>query len=149
MYSEDHETATTALGSVRRAMGTVESDADLANLARSPEAKIRATVGEMVETPLTVLLKLAVDEAPAVRAAVGRNPRADLPLAVREALAADKAIEVQFGLLKCPTLPESILAKLTHASNRDVANAAKVRAKARKSSGGALPVLSQVGFASS
>jgi len=130
-------------------MASVNGDADLANLARSHEAKIRAAVAEAPQTPLTTLLILASDEAPTVRAGVARNPRADLPVEVRENLARDKSIEVQFGLLKCPTLPESVLVRLGKSGARDVAAAAKQRMKTRKTSGGAQPVFGQVGFASS
>ena len=149
MYSEDYVHGTTALGSVQKAMESVTSDADLAHLGRSDEAKIRAAVAENPQTPLTTLLILAADPAPVVRAGVARNPRVDLPLEVREALVHDKSVEVQFGLLKCPTLPDSILAKLAKSTIKEIAAGAKEMAKTPKSSGGAQPVFGQVGFASS
>ncbi|MBN2177707.1 MAG: hypothetical protein JW722_08675 [Demequinaceae bacterium] len=149
MYSEDYVRETTALGSVQKAMASVNGDADLAFLARSHEAKIRAAVAEAPQTPLTTLLILASDAVPAVRAGVARNPRADLPVEVRETLARDKSIDVQFGLLKCPTLPDSVLARLAKSGAKDVASTAKERMKMRKTSGGAQPAFGQVGFASS
>ncbi len=149
MYSEDYEKGAAALEAVRIATDSITSDAELAALARAPEAKVRAAVGEQAKTPLGVLLVLATDTAPAVRAAVGRNPRVDLPLKVRETLAQDKSVEVLFGLLKCPTLPDAILARLAKSSVREVAAAAKERAKVHKTSGGAQPVFGQVGLAPS
>lgn len=149
MYSEDYVRETTALGSVQKAMSSVTSDADLAYLARSHEAKIRAAVAEAPQTPLTTLLILAADAAPAVRAGVARNPRMDLPIEVREILAQDKSIEVQFALLKCPTLPDSVLARMARSGVKELAAAAKDRAKTHKASGGAQPAFGQVGFASS
>jgi hypothetical protein len=149
MYSEDYVRGTTAIGSAQKAMASVTSDADLAALARSPEAKIRAAVGESPLTPLTTLLLLARDEAPVVRAAVGRNPRPDLPVEVREALAQDKSAEVLFGLVKCPAIPQHVLARLAKSNVREVAVAAKSRMEAPRPTGGAQPVFTQMGFASS
>ena len=149
MYSEDYVHETTALGSVQKAMESVTSDADLAKLARSHEAKIRAAVAEAPQTPLTTLLVLAADSVPAVRAGVARNTRTDLPVEVRETLAQDKSIDVQFALLRCPVLPESALAKLAKSGHKEVSSVAKERVKERKASGGAQPAFGQVGFASS
>ncbi len=149
MYSEDYSQEKTALGSVQKAMASVNGDADLATLARSHEAKIRAAVAEAPRTPLTTLLILAADVVPAVRAGVARNPRVDLPVEVRETLAQDKSIDVQFALLKCPVLPDSALAKLARSGHKEVSSAAKERVKERKASGGAQPAFGQVGFASS
>lgn len=149
MYSEDYVRGTTALGSVQKAMATVTSDADLATLARSPEAKIRVAVGESPLTPLTTLLMLSTDEAPSVRAAVARNPRPDLPVQIRETLADDKSVEVLFGLVKCPALPDHLLSKLARSSVKEIQAAVKDRMKAPRPSGGAQPVFTQVGFASS
>jgi hypothetical protein len=149
MYSEDYVRGTTALGSVQKAMASVTSDADLAALARSPEAKIRAAVGESPLTPLTTLLLLSSDEAPTVRAAVARNPRPDIPVQIRETLAEDKSVEVLFGLIKCPALPEHLLSKLARSSVKEISVAAKDQMKVPRPSGGAQPVFTQVGFASS
>ena len=118
-------------------------------MARSDELMVRVAVGERPQTPLTSLLILAADEAPAVRAAVGRNPRADIPIEVRENLAKDKSPEVLHALIRCESMPEAVLSKLTRSFNRDVAHAAKTRLKERKRSGGASPAVGQVGLASS
>ena len=149
MYSEDYVRETTALGSVQRAMASVNGDADLAQLARSHEAKIRAAVAEAPQTPLTTLVVLASDTTPAVRAGVARNPRDDIPEELRERLAGDKSVEVLRALLRCPTLPERILAKLAKSRVKEISTVAKQRAKTRKSSDELMPVFGQVGFASS
>jgi len=149
MYSEDYVRGTTALGSVQMAMASVTSDADLATLARSSEAKIRAAVAEAPQTPLTTLLILASDEAPSVRAGVARNPRTDLPVEIRETLAQDKSVEVLFGLVKCPAVPEHILSKLAKSSVKDLAAAAKEKMQAPRASSAGYPSFSQVSFASS
>ncbi len=149
MYSEDYVRETTALGSVQKAMASVNGDADLAQLARSHEAKIRAAVAEAPQTPLTTLVVLASDGTPAVRAGVARNPRADMPVGLRETLAEDQSSEVLFALLRCPTLPDKILARLAKSGMKEIATGAKERAKSSKSSDGAQPVFGQVGFASS
>ncbi len=147
MFSEDYAVRT-ALSSAERAKDPNLTDNDLAELSRSDEVKVRAAVGERVETPLTVLVRLASDPAPAVRAAVGRNPRRDIPLEVRSQLVQDKSAEVLHALIRCETLPEEILQKLARSWNRDVALAAKVAQKARKKSA-AVPAVGQVGLASS
>jgi len=127
MFSEGYESGKTALSSVNQVMRDDLTDSELAVLGRSEEAKIRAAVAERPLTPLTTLLRLASDEAPSVRAGVARNPRSDLPIEVREALATDKDITVQLALLRCPTVPEAIVRKMGRSWNREVAAAAKKR----------------------
>lgn len=147
MFSEGYERGTTALSSVSQVMRDDLTDGELATLARSEEVKIRAAVAERVQTPLTSLLILATDAAPSVRAAVARNPRADIPLEVRESLARDASPEVLFALVRCESVPDSILAKLQRSSIKDLAAAAKERAKAPRPAPGF--GVAQVGLASS
>lgn len=149
MYSEDQARGTTALERVQKAMASANGDAELATLARSHEARIRAAVAEAPQTPLTVLIILAKDRVPDVRAGVARNSRVDLPAEVRETLARDKNMDVQIGLLECPVLPETALSRLARSGYRKVSSIAKDRIKALKTSGGAQPAFGQVGFASS
>src|SRR5512143_106677 len=112
MFSEDYEGGKTALNSVAKVMRDDLTDGELATLARSDQLKIRAAVGERVRTPLTSLLILAADESPAVRAGVARNPRVDMPVEMREALAQDKSAEVLLALISCPAVPEKVLSRL-------------------------------------
>lgn len=149
MFSEDYARDTTALGSVQKVMRDDLTDSELASLARSGELKIRAAVAEHSQTPLTSLVKLASDEAPGVRAAVARNSRVDIPLEVRETLARDKSLEVLFALVKCESVPGSILSKLARSTNREVAAAAKDRMKRKPIAGAVVSAIGQVGFASS
>jgi hypothetical protein len=125
------------------------TDGELATLARSDQLKVRAAVGERVGTPLTSLLILATDESPSVRAGVARNPRVDIPVELREALAQDKSTEVLLALVECPAVPEKILSRLAHSWNREVASAAKERQRGIKMSGVVASAVGQVGFASS
>jgi hypothetical protein len=135
MFSEDYEGGRTARNSVAAVMRDDLTDGELAMLARSEQLKVRAAVGERVRTPLTSLLILAVDESPAVRAGVARNPRVDIPVELREALAQDKSAEVLVALIQCPALPEKILSRLARSWNREVASAAKERQRSLKASG--------------
>ena len=127
MFSEGYESGKTALSSVNSVMRDDLTEAELATLARSDEAKIRAAVAERPTTPLTTLLKLSTDEVPAVRAGVARNPRTDMPIEIREDLAKDKDETVLFALIRCPAVPEQILRRLSRSWNREVAAAAKKR----------------------
>ena len=149
MFSEDYEGGRTALNSVAKVMRDDLTDGELATLARSDQLKIRAAVGERVRTPLTSLLILASDESPAVRAGVARNPRVDMPVEMREALAQDKSAEVLLALIECPAVPEKILSRLARSWNREVASAAKERQRNLKMSGAVASAVGQVGFASS
>ena len=146
MFSEDYGRQT-AIGSAKKALDPNLTDGELAKMARSDEVKIRAVVGERTQTPLTSLLQLANDPAPAVRAAVARNPRTDIPIDVRANLAQDKSPEVLHALIRCEAVPEEILSRLGRSWNREVAAAAKVRAKSLKAA--PVPALGQVGLASS
>jgi hypothetical protein len=127
MFSEGYESDKTALGRVNQVMRDDLTDGELAVLGRSEEAKIRAAVAERPLTPLLTLLKLSSDEAAVVRAGVARNPRSDIPIEVREALAKDKDISVLLALIRCPAVPEPILRKLGRSWNKEVAAAAKKR----------------------
>ncbi len=148
MFSLDYESGQTARSSVSRVMRDDLTDGELAVLGRSEEVMIRAAVGERPQTPMTTLIVLANDEAPWVRAAVARNPRPDIPLEVRESLAQDKSHEVQLALIAGVSVPDSILSRLSHSWNRDVASAAKDRQKSLKASGAVASAVGQVGFAS-
>jgi hypothetical protein len=149
MFSEDHEGGQTARNSVAKIMRDDLTDGELATLARSDQLKVRAAVGERPQTPLTTLLILAADEAPAVRAGVARNPRIDIPYDLREMLAQDKSPEVLFALIRNPSVPEKILGKLVRSRNRDVSSAAKERQRSLRRSDAPAPAVGQVGFASS
>ncbi len=146
MFSEEYGRQT-ALGSAKKALDPNLTDDELAGMARSDEVKIRAVVAERTQTPLTSLLQLANDPAPAVRAGVARNPRTDIPIDVRDSLAQDKNPEVLHALIRCEAVPPEILSRLGRSWNRDVAAAAKVRAKSLKT----VPPLAvgSVGLASS
>jgi len=126
MFSDSHQTQT-ALNSAQRALDPNLTDNELAQLARSDEAKVRAAVAERPATPLTTLLKLAADVAPTVRAGVARNPRVDIPIELREDLAKDKSTEVVFALIQNPAVPDSLVGKLARSRQRDVAAAARKR----------------------
>ncbi len=149
MFSSDYEGGLTARNSVAKVMREDLTDGELAVLARSDQVMIRAAVGARPQTPLTTLIVLANDESPFVRAAVARNPRTDLPIEVRENLAQDKSREVQLGLLECDAVPDSIVSRLSRSWNREVATAAKEKARSRTKSGASTPAVGQVGFASS
>jgi len=132
MFSENYSRQT-ALASANKALAIDLSDHELATLARSEEAKVRAAVAERPTTPLTSLLLLALDVSPAVRAGVARNPRADMPIEVRQDLAKDKSSEVVFALIDNPATPESILNKFLRSFHRDYAVAAREALNNRKS----------------
>lgn len=131
MFSENY-TPRTALGSAERAHDPSLTDGELAMLARSEESKVRAVVAARPQTPLTTLIKLADDVSPAVRAGVAANPRLDIPLEMREELAADKSPEVLYAVVRCEATPVSVVQKVARNRNRDVALAAKSRLKAIK-----------------
>lgn len=103
------------------------TDHELATLARSYESKVRAAVAEREATPLTSLVLLAQDASPAVRCGVARNPRADMPLSIRQDLARDKSPEVLFALIANPAVPRSIIAKLARARHKEYSAAARRR----------------------
>jgi hypothetical protein len=149
MSTEEFGKGASALEAIRQATDSVTSDAYFAALARAREARVRAAIAEGPDTPLAVLLILAKDVAPAVRAAVARNPRVDLPLQIRETLAQDKSVEVLLGLIDCPNLPDVVLSKLSRSTVKKVAIAAKERTKIRNVFGGSSPKFGQVRLASS
>ena len=132
MFSENYSRQT-AIASATKVLAADLSDHELATLARSEEAKVRAAVAERANTPLTSLLLLAQDVAPAVRAGVARNPRPDLPVEIRQDLAKDKSSEVVYALIDNPATPDSILTKFTRSFHRDYAVAAKEALNKRKS----------------
>jgi hypothetical protein len=103
------------------------SDNDLAQLARSDEAKVRAGAAAHPNTPLTLILKLALDEAPSVRAGVARNPRRDIPEEVFRELANDKAPDVVFALIANDSVPDSVIARVVRGKHKDATGPAKAR----------------------
>jgi len=131
MFSENYSRQT-AIASATKVLAADLTDHELATLARSEEAKVRAAVAERPTTPLTSLLLLAQDVAPAVRAGVARNARPDLPIELRQDLAKDKSSEVVYALIDNPATPDSILTKFTRSFHRDYAIAAKQALYARK-----------------
>jgi len=131
MFSENYSRQT-AIASATKVLAADLTDHELATLARSEEAKVRAAVAERPNTPLTSLLLLAQDVAPAVRAGVARNSRADLPIELRQDLAKDKSSEVVYALIDNPATPDSILSKFTRSFHRDYAVAAKEALNKRK-----------------
>ena len=131
MFSENYSRQT-AIASATKVLAADLTDHELATLARSEEAKVRAAVAERPNTPLTSLLLLAQDVAPAVRAGVARNQRPDLPIEMRQDLAKDKSSEVVYALIENPATPESVLSRLTRSFHRDYAGAAKAAMTARK-----------------
>jgi len=108
------------------------SEWELSKLGQSDELITRTIVAGRPNTPVTTLARLAVDQVPAVRASVARNPREDIPIEIRETLARDKSSEVLHALIGCKTIPESILLKLAKSWHRDISSGAKARMKSRK-----------------
>jgi hypothetical protein len=118
------------------------TDVDLAQLARSDEAKVRAGAAAHPNTPLTLILKLATDEANSVRAGVARNPRKDIPEEVLRELANDKAADVVFALIANDSVPDSVIARVMRGKHKDAVGPAKARlAKGSGSRGGLLGAL--------
>lgn len=146
MFSELNEQQT-ALQSAQKILDDNLTDHDLARLASSDEAKIRSAVAERANTPMTTIIRLATDIAPAVRAGVARNQRVDLPLEIREDLAKDKSPEVVFALIANPAVPAAVLGKLARGRNREYALAARERLSG--SGGAAAKFLGVLGIASS
>lgn len=144
MFSENYSRQT-ALASMEKALDPDLSDAALASLARSEEAKVRAAVAERPATPLTTLLKLMTDPASSVRVGVARNQRPDMPLDVHEHLAQDKAVEVIYALIENPTVPDSVIGRLARHFHKEYASAARNRLASK---GGAAKVLGRFGIAS-
>lgn len=103
------------------------SDNDLAQLARSEEATVRAGAAAHPNTPMTIILKMARDEAPAVRAGVARNPRTDIPEDIWRELATDNAAEVVFALIANLSVPDAVVARAAKSKHKDAGGAAKAR----------------------
>ncbi len=103
------------------------SDNDLAQLARSEEATVRAGAAAHPNTPMTLILQLARDEAPAVRAGVARNPRIGIPEEVLRELATDNAAEVVFALIANESVPDAVVARAARSKHKDAAGYAKAR----------------------
>ncbi len=131
MFSENYSRQT-AIASATKVLAADLTDHELATLARSEEAKVRAAVAERPTTPLTSLLLLAQDVSPAVRAGVARNRRPDMPVEMRQDLAKDKSSEVVYAVIENPATPDAVLAKLTRSFHRDYAGAAKQAIYQRK-----------------
>ena len=126
MFSDNYQQQT-AIGSAQRTLDASLTDHELAQLAHSEEAMVRAAVAERVDAPLTTLVRLASDVSPAVRAGVARNQRVDLPIELREDLAKDKSYEVVVALIQNPSLPIGMVRKLARSRNREVAQVARKR----------------------
>ena len=103
------------------------SDHDLAQLARSDEAKVRAGVASHANTPMTILLQLARDEAHPVRAGLARNPRKDIPEEVLRDLAADLSPDVVLALISNDAVPDSVIARILRGKHKEAYGPAKAR----------------------
>ena len=145
MFSENYSRQT-ALASVEKALDPNLSDHELATLARSEEAKVRAAVAERPAMPLTTLLMLARDPSPAVRCGVARNPRADMPIDLHRDLASDKSPDVVFALIENPQVPDSVIAKIARQVHKEYAADARARLASK---GGAAKILGRFGIATS
>ena len=126
MFSDNYQQQT-AISSAQRILDASLTDHELAQLAHSDEAKVRAAVAERVDAPLTTLVRLASDVSPTVRAGVARNQRIDLPIELREDLARDKSHEVVVALIHNPAVPSSLVGKLARSRNREIATVARKR----------------------
>ncbi|WP_159449151.1 hypothetical protein [Demequina sp. NBRC 110055] len=120
------------------------TDHELATLARSDEAMVRAAVAERPGTPLTTLLKLCRDESATVRAGLARNPRPDMLPQIHEDLAADKVVEVVLALISNPAVPDALIARLGRQFHKEYSAAARERLSSK---GGAAGLLGRVGLA--
>lgn len=139
----DKHSGETALESMAKAMDPDLTDGELATLARSEEAKIRAVVGSRAQTPMTTLLKLANDEVPGVRAGVAKNQRPGIPEDLFDQLSRDKSLEVVMAIIDNPTVPDSIIGRLARHYHKEYSAAARARLSAK---GGAAKVLGQFGI---
>ncbi|WP_061963829.1 MULTISPECIES: hypothetical protein [Demequina] len=144
MFSENYSRQT-ANASASGAVPDEISEGELAQLARSPEAKVRATVAARTKTPLTSILRLLTDESPAVRAGVARNERHDMPVEIWEDLAGDKAHEVIAALIANPSVPDKVISKLARHRGKDYSASARQRLSASKGKSG---ILGMVGLGS-
>ncbi len=144
MFTEN-STRQTALGSLEKALDPNLTDADLAVLSRSEEAKIRAAVAERPETPLTSLLRLSTDSSSTVRVGVARNRRPEMPEDVFDQLSRDKSVDVLFALIENPMVPDTIIGRLARHYHKEYAGAARARLGSK---GGSAKVLGMFGIAS-
>ncbi|WP_291379965.1 hypothetical protein [Demequina sp.] len=103
------------------------SDNDLAQLARSEQATVRAAAAAHPNMPLTLILQLARDDAHVVRAGVARNPRTDIPEDILRELATDNAAEVVFALIANESVPDSVISRVMKGKHRDAYGPAKAR----------------------
>ena len=126
MFSENYSRQT-ALASVQKALDPNLTDGELAFLARSEEAKVRAAVAERPATPLTTLLKLAADESQVVRAGVARNQRPDMPGDLHAQLAEDKSADVVYALIENPAVSDALIGRLARQFHTEYASAARAR----------------------
>ena len=144
MFSDNY-TRQTANASATNVVSDELTEGELAQLARSPEAKVRAMVASRTATPLTSILRLLTDESPAVRAGVARNQRPDMPIEIHEDLAGDKAHEVCSALIANPAVPDAIIVKLGRQRTKDYSSAARKRLQESKGKSG---IFSKVGLGS-
>lgn len=119
------------------------SGTDLAQLAASDEARVRAAVAAHPNTPIPVIAKLAKDEAHSVRAGVARNPSKSVPEEVLRELANDNAPDVVFALIANEAVPDSVIARVMRGKHKDAIGPAKARLAKSGSRGGLLGALSR------
>lgn len=142
MFSEKYSRQT-ALASVQKVLDATLTDAELASLSRSDEAKIRAAVAEQPATPLTTLLKLASDESKVVRVGVARNPRPDMPADLHAQLAEDKSADVIYALIDNPVVSDALIGRLARQFHKEYASAARARLASK---GGTAGMLGRLGI---
>lgn len=126
MFSDNHGQQT-ALQSAQKALAGNISDGELATLARSPEAKVRARAAAHPGTATITLLKLAQDVNADVRIGVASNPRRGIPVELFEDLARDKNLDVVYALIANPAVPDSVIAKLGRQFHKEYAKRARAR----------------------
>lgn len=126
MFSDNHGQQT-ALQSAQKALAGTISDGELATLARSPEAKVRAKAAAHPSMPIITLLKLAQDVNADVRIGVASNQRAGIPIELFEDLAKDKNVDVVYAIIANPAVPDSLIAKLGRQIHKEYAKHARAR----------------------
>ncbi|MDN4477635.1 hypothetical protein QQX10_07515 [Demequina sp. SYSU T00039] len=130
----------TALQSAQKALAGNISDGELATLARSPEAKVRAAAAAHPGTPIITLLKLAQDVNADVRIGVASNPRQGIPVELFEDLAKDKNVDVVYALIGNPAVPDPVIARLGRQIHKEYAKHARARlAEAKRYGAAAAP----------
>lgn len=103
------------------------SGSDLAQLATSEEARVRAAVAAHPNTPIPVISQLAKDEAHSVRAGVARNPNPSVPEEIMRELANDNAPDVVFALIANDAVPDAVIARVMRGKHKDAIGPAKAR----------------------